>query len=112
MRKYSFIFLLIPALAIYYFFNPEKIWLILNKNNAEAYAEELLRKSDVPKTPDSFVDYAVSAQGEHVLFTRHNDNAVIYGYFPHNGNIDFMNLDKRIQWKRIDEKWYAGKVVQ
>ena len=108
MLKYALIIGL--TLILYYLFSPGKVWLILNKSGAEEYAEELLEKTDVPKTPEQFIDYVVSVKDGYVLFSSHKDTTIIYGYFPHNDDVILRDIDERIQWSKIDNNWYIGKV--
>lgn len=80
---------------------------IFNGNDAEIYATQLL-SDDTTKTPEKFIDYSFSINDGYVIFSKNGDHSSIYGYFPVKNPSDIPGSVLKINWEKLDGKWFVS----
>ena len=93
--------------AFFILINEEQRWLILNGGVAEDFATSLLRKDVGIETPDRFIDYSVSSKNGYVLFSKHSDHSVVYGYFPDKTPSEIGEEISNLEWKSLGDNWFV-----
>lgn len=100
----SFIFVSISILSLF-LLETEKGWILLNGKDAESYAINLLKNPTI-KTPEKFIDYSVSVSNGYVTFSKHNDHARIYVYFPLQASSGEGIKEPKSNWEALGENWF------
>lgn len=107
--KLIFIVILVVLMCagIFFLSDNDKRWIFFYGKAAEIYAEQLLN-GDVIKTPDQFIDYSISSNGNYVIFSKHGNHSPIYGYFQNETPIEIGGDTPPLNWGPLSRKWFVS----
>nr|WP_235676632.1 hypothetical protein [Vibrio sp.] len=90
-----------------FFSDKDSRWEMFHADEAEAYAERLLREENTPQGDQPIAGYSASKHNGYVVFAKPTDHSSIYGYFPETPPSEIAGTGASKKWQRLDDNWFV-----